>query len=164
MNPGRGGWFILVTFLLALILSAARAPLAWPEWLDWLRPDWMILVLFFWVKELPHRVGLISAWLLGFLVDVLQADPLGLNGLILAVVTYVAWSFHERLRMYSGVQQALVVMVLIWAGDLLRLAVHNVIGDVPFSWTLLVGGLVGAVVWPLLAELLTRARVRIRVE
>ena len=164
MNPARGGWFVLVTLLAALGLSAARAPLDWPEWLDWLRPGWMIMVMLFWVKELPHRIGLISAWILGFLVDIILAEPLGLNGLILATVTYIAWSFHERLRMYSVVQQAAVVMVLMWAGDLLRLAVHNIAAVAAFSWVLFVPGLVSAALWPLLAEVLTRARVRIRVE
>ena len=41
-------------------------------------------MLFFWVLELPHRIGLITAWIVGLFVDVLHADPLGLNGLLLA--------------------------------------------------------------------------------
>ena len=164
MNPGRGGWFILLTLIIALLLEAARAPLSWPEWLDWLRPGWMIIVVLFWVKELPHRFGLLSAWILGFFVDVVHADPLGLNGVILATVTYVAWSFHERLRMYSAVQQAIIVLLFVWTGDLLRLAVHNVIGERAFNWGLLTSGFISALLWPLVAEVLARARARFRVE
>lgn len=164
MNPGRGGWLILITLVIALVLSAAHLPLAMPDWLAWLRPGWVVMVVLFWVIEVPDRFGLISAWLVGALVDVINAEPLGLNGLVLAVVTYVTWRFYERLRMYRVVQQAVVVLLLVMAGDLFRLAVLNLTSDRPFSFAVLLSGVVSALVWPLLAALLARAKLRVGVE
>jgi rod shape-determining protein MreD len=58
-----------------MVLAMVHLPETWPQWLGWLRPAWVALVIFYWVMELPHRIGLISAWVIGALVDVLQASP-----------------------------------------------------------------------------------------
>ena len=89
----------MLTLAGALILTVVHAPLAWPDWLGWLRPGWVVLVVFFWVMELPHRIGLVSAWIVGLLVDVLYADPLGLNGLVLAATVWCCISHGVGGRM-----------------------------------------------------------------
>ena len=61
MNPTQGGWLILLTIAVALILSVLHLPESWPQWLGWLRPAWVMLVVFFWVMQVPHRIGLITA-------------------------------------------------------------------------------------------------------
>ena len=164
MNPAQGGWLILATIVVAMILSIVHLPETWPQWLGWLRPAWVAMVVFYWVMTVPHRLGLITAWLLGALVDVLYADPFGLNGLALAGITYVGWRFYERLRMYSLVQQCGVVFVLVLGTEILRVAVQ----DVAWSrgWTLGVAlpAVTSTLVWPFLAVLLDRMRTRVRVE
>jgi len=74
MNPGNGGWAILLTLVVALILAVFHLPEWWPQWLGWLRPDWIAMTVFFWVLAVPHRFGLVAAWLLGLVVDVLYAE------------------------------------------------------------------------------------------
>ena len=136
MNPTQGGWIILLSLIFAMVLGVAHLPQTWPDWLSLVRPNWLVVVLFFWVVELPHRVGLIGTWLLGLLVDVLLADPLGLNGLILAGVTYVTWRFYERLRMYSALQQSVVVFVLAAIAELIRGMVINMGSERGMGWEL----------------------------
>ena len=46
MNPGNGGWLILLTIVTALIAAIVHLPETWPAWLGWLRPAWVPLVLF----------------------------------------------------------------------------------------------------------------------
>ena len=163
MNPTQGGWIILLTVAAALILAIVHLPESWPAWLGWLRPAWVALVIFYWVTELPHRIGLIVAWLIGSLVDVLQAEPLGLNGIVLAGITYVGWRFYERLRMYSIIQQCGVVFLLVLASELLRALILYLVDDRSLSWGLFGPAFTSLCVWPFLALLLTRLRVRFRV-
>lgn len=163
MNPTRGGWVILLTVAAAMSLAVVHVPETWPQWLGWLRPAWVAMVLFYWVTELPHRIGLIAAWLLGALVDVLQADPLGLNGVILAAITYVAWRFYERLRMYSIVQQCGVVFVLVLGAELTRAVVLNLAEDRGLSWGVLGPPAVSLLLWPFVALALGRLRLQFRV-
>lgn len=164
MNPSNGGWLILATIVVAMVLAVLHLPETWPQWLGWLRPAWMAMVIFYWVLALPHRLGLISAWILGLLLDVLQADPLGLNGFLLAGITYVAWRFYERLRMYSIVQQAGVVFVLVLTAETTRLLVHDLTSDRGLSWGVLLPALMSMLIWPFLLLLLDRMRTSVRVE
>jgi rod shape-determining protein MreD len=164
VNPTQGGWLILLTLTVAMVLSIVHLPETWAPWLGWLRPAWVALVIFYWVMELPHRIGLIAAWVIGLFVDVLQADPLGLNGALLATITYVAWRFYERLRMYSVLQQGGVIFLLVLVGELVRQVVQGMISEREPSWAVLLPAVTSLLVWPLLAVLLTRLRLQFRVE
>ncbi len=164
MNPARGGWLILASLGCAMVLAIVHLPETWPQWLGWLRPEWVSLVVFFWVMELPHRLGLISAWLLGLGVDILYADPLGLNGAVLAGITYIVWRFYERLRMYSVVQQASVVFVLLLASEAVRMVVRDLAWDRGWTWGIAVPALTSTLLWPIVYRVLQRFRLQFRVE
>jgi rod shape-determining protein MreD len=164
MNPAGGGWIIFLSLVVALIFGVAHLPESWPAWLGWLRPQWLVLVLFFWVIEVPQRIGLISIWCFGLIVDVLYADPLGLNGFVLATVTYVGWRFFERLRMYSVLQQAGILFLLILGAQLLRVFVVGLNSERAWGWNLLVTPLVSMAIWPFVFLLLLRIRTGARIE
>lgn len=156
MNPMRGGWFIGLTVFVALVLSVVHLPPTLPEWLTWLRPHWAVLFVFFWVLHFPNRLGLIWAWVIGLLLDVLLADPLGLNALILATVTFITWKLHERVRMYTVLQQCAVVLLLVLAAQIFRLVVHGVWLDREVSLLVVVPALMSACCWPPLDAFLQR--------
>lgn len=164
MNPGNGGWLIFLTIVAAMLLAIVHLPESWPQWLGWLRPAWVPLVLFYWVLAVPHRIGLISAWLLGLLLDVLQGEPLGLNGVLFAAITFVGWRFYERLRMYAGLQHSLLLLVLLFATELTRRLVNLAMHGEPVGWLFLLVPLTSAVVWPFVDLLLGALRRRVRVE
>jgi len=164
MNPSHGGWLILLTIALAMVLAIFHVPESWPQWLGWLRPAWLAMVVFYWVMELPHRLGLISAWVIGLLLDVLYADPLGLNGFLLAAITYVVWRFYERLRMYSIVQQCIVVFLLVLVTESLRIVVQDVAWSRGWSWGVILPALMSMLIWPFVYLVLQRARLQVRVE
>ncbi len=148
MNPARGGWVILLSIATAMLFSVAYLPDGAPYWLGWLRPNWLVLFVFYWVMAVPHRLGLISAWLIGLLVDVLHGELLGLNAVTLASLTYVTWLLHERLRMYTTAQQAMVVLVLALGAELIRMAMNMLAGNVNVSAFVIVPALMTALCWP----------------
>ena len=162
MNLTRGGWLILLSVIAALLLTMARAPLGSPEWLGWLRPGWMVLAVYFWAMRAPHRMGLVSAWIAGFLVDVVHAEPLGLNGMVLSTVTFVTWRFHERLRMYSVLQQAWVAAAMVLFGEAARRLVH----DHTQAWlpATVLPAVTSMIAWPAVSVLLGNLARRFRVE
>ena len=163
MNPLGGGWAILVTLAMAMVLAVGHLPETWPDWLGWLRPVWVGLVLFYWVMEVPHRIGLVAAWLVGLLVDVLQADPLGLNAVLLSSITYFGWRFYERLRMYGRLQQGGVICLLLMATEAARMIVLGLADGRGFSGNWVWPALASFLAWPFVAFALDRLRRRIRV-
>jgi len=164
VNPANGGWLILVTILFAMVLGVLHLPETWPAWLGWWRPAWVSVVIFYWVLAVPNRLGLIAAWLLGFLVDALNADPLGLNGFLLAAITYIAWRFYERLRMYSIAQQCGVVFLLVLAGETLRLLVADMMFGRGMSWAVVLPAFTSMLLWPFAFLILDRLRASARIE
>ena len=112
MNPLRGGWLIGLTLLGSATLAVAQLPDGSPAWLAALRPDWVTLALYFWLIERPQRIGMVSVWAFGLLLDVLHGGALGVNGLCLVGLTLLGWAWYERLRMHTMLQQAIVLLVL----------------------------------------------------
>jgi rod shape-determining protein MreD len=53
-QAGGGGFIILGTFIVGLMLS--QIPL--PYFIEWARPEWVAMILIYWVMALPHRVGM----------------------------------------------------------------------------------------------------------
>ncbi|MAM71689.1 MAG: rod shape-determining protein MreD [Gammaproteobacteria bacterium] len=148
-------WVILATFVVAALLLV----LPLPGWLDYYRPEWMALVLIYWVMALPHRVGLISAWVLGFFVDVLEDSLLGLNGLVLALVAYMALSLYRRLRMFTMLQQSSTVFILVGLHQLVSFWVLTVSNqNTSPNLMFLVSAFSSALVWPLVFYLLRYLR------
>ena len=164
MNPANGGWVILLSLIVAMMLGVLHLPESWPNWLGWLRPNWLLLVVFFWVIELPHRTGLIAVWCVGMFVDVLYADPIGLNGFILASVTYIAWRSFERLRMYSVLQQSGIVFLLVLGAELLRVITLGLGSERSWGWPVLITPFMTMLVWPFVFLFLLRIRTGVRVE
>jgi len=158
MNPFQGGWVILLSVGVAMVLAVVHLPETVPQWIGWLRPAWMVLVVFYWVMAIPHRLGLISAWCLGLLVDVLLADPLGVNGLCLAALTFVTWSLYERLRMYSVAQQGALLFLLVLGVELVRLIAQVFARNGELTWMIVWPAVTSTLVWPFVYSALRRLR------
>ncbi len=144
-NKHHGGWIILGT----LVLAALFTVLPLPEWLEAYRPEWVALVVIYWVVALPDRIGLFSAWIAGFFMDVLEGSLLGLNALALALVAYLALSLYQRMRMFTAVQQSSTILILVGIHQLLSFWVltANSQNTAP-NLIFMISALSSAIIWP----------------
>ena len=99
---------IFLTFLVALMASIMPLPLS----VDAFRPDWVLVVLLYWCLALPARVNVISAWVMGFILDVLLGSTLGVHAGAMAISVYIIAGNFQKIRNFSVWQQALIVGVL----------------------------------------------------
>ena len=152
----QNGWIIALTLLVALWLSI----LPLPEWARWARPEWVALVLIYWVIALPQRIGVGMAWLTGLVLDLVEGTPVGQNALALAVIAYLALILYQRLRMYASWQQAGVVFVLIGINQLLCHWVQTMTARVVPTLMFLLPALVSGLLWPSVFLLLRHIRRR----
>jgi rod shape-determining protein MreD len=155
----HGGSVIVFTFFVALLLTIV--PL--PEWARYLRPDWVGLVLIYWCMALPERVGVISGWCAGLLVDLLTGAVLGQHALSLTVIAFLTIRFHQRVRLFPMLQQAATVLVLLVLHQLLALWVSRFIGRPGVSWYYWIPSVIGMLTWPLVYSTLRGIRRGFRV-
>ncbi len=155
----HGYWVILLSFLVAYVLAV----LALPQWLLWGRPEWVALAVIYWTIALPHRVGIATALLLGIGLDVLEGAVIGQNTFALVVVALLSLVLYQRLRVYSLVQQAGVVFVLIGINQLICQWVQNLEGVGAPTLLFLLPAFSSALLWPVVLLILRGLRRHYRV-
>lgn len=142
----------------SLLLAAWFSVLPLPDTALWLRPAWIVLVLVYWVVALPTHVGVGMAWLVGIFMDGLSGGVLGQQALSLALIAFICQLSYQRLRMFSVLQQVLVVLVLAGLHQLVYHWLHNVRGTAVHGLWYLLPAFMTALCWPLVRVLLRRTQ------
>lgn len=146
MSPQRhrGGWVIVTSFVVALMLMA----LPMPDWAGIWRPAWVALVLIYWCMALPERIGIVTAFIVGVLLDVLSGTLLGQNALALSVVAFTTLQFYQRVRVLPLWQQGITVFALTFVHQVLILWINGIQGmpvSISAYWA---SPLISMVLWP----------------
>ena len=149
---------IFLSFLAALLLTF----LPWSDLR--LVPDFVALVLTFWCVRQPRLVGLGVAWTLGLLTDAGNGVLLGQHALAYSVLAFLAIWLSRRILWFSSVQQALYVAALLLAAQGVLVLVRLVAGAGFPGWAILVGPLLGAILWPVLSWVLLMPQRRLERE
>ncbi len=142
--PAQGNLVILLTFVAALLLSVMPIPL----WAQWGRPEWVALVLLYWVMALPERIGIATAGAAGLTLDIVEGAPLGQNAFALGLLTYLVLILYQRLRMFTPLQQAGVIFILVGLNQLVCHWVQTLIGTPSPNLLFILPALVSALIWP----------------
>ncbi|MGF1725777.1 rod shape-determining protein MreD [Photobacterium nomapromontoriensis] len=153
-SRAHGRLWIWLSFIVALILQIAP----WPGVLEPFRPSWVILVAFYWVLALPHRVNVGTALLLGLLWDLMLGSTLGVRGLMMSVLCYIVALNFQILRNLSLWQQAILIALLTLAGKLVEFWAEYLVSAITFDPERLWAVLLNFLLWPWLFLLLRRMR------
>lgn len=140
----QGGFMILLTFIIALILSIA--PL--PQWAETLRPQWVVVVLIYWVIALPDRVGVFIAWVVGLFFDVASGALLGQNAIAMAFIAYLAIKLHLRIRIFPLWQQAMSILILVALYQMITLWIKGMTGMTAQGLSYWLPSITSMLVWP----------------
>jgi len=152
-------WLITATFVLALFLTVFPVGATW----RWFRPEFITLLVIYWVLVMPQQLSLLRLWLLGCAVDLLVGSMLGQHALALMVVTYICMLSYQRVRSYALWQQSAFVFLIVGLQQLVGNWVHSLSGSTPPSLVFLMPALLSALVWPFLFLYLDSLRLRLRV-
>lgn len=152
-------WFVTTTFVFALLLAVLPVDAT----LRWFRPEFITLLVIYWVLVMPQQLSLLRLWLLGCAVDLLVGSMLGQHALALMIVTYVCMLSYQRVRSYALWQQSTFVFLIVGLQQLVGNWVHSLSGSTPPSLVFLMPALASALVWPFLYIYLDRFRLRLRV-
>ena len=145
---------VLFTLLFAMLLSIVDMP----NWSLWARPEWVLLVIFYWVLALPERFGIFSAAVVGLIQDSLTASVFGRHALAYSLVVAVVLIAHKRLRMFDPWQQAGVIFILIGIERLIKYWIDVATGLSPTGLWFLFPAMISALIWPWLMVVLRSLR------
>jgi rod shape-determining protein MreD len=112
------------------------------------------LVLTFWCVHQPRKIGIGIAWFLGLVMDAGNGALLGQHAFAYAFLAFAAVSLHRRVLWFSPWRQAVHVLVLLLASQMLMLAVRLVAGGVFPGLTYFAGAFIAAALWPVASFLL----------
>ena len=140
----NGGWVILASFIIALLLTTI--PL--PGWLNDWRPAWVAMMLIYWCIVLPERVGIGIAWLLGLMLDVHTGALLGQNALGLSIIAYLTLRLHKQIRIFPPLQQSVLICFYLLLFQFLTLWIRGIIGVPPQHWSFWTPVVSSMLLWP----------------
>src|SRR6058998_2640558 len=139
---------IIGSFVLALFL----------DFLPWrdlrLVPDFVALVIAFWCVRQPRLVGLGIAWIVGLLTDAGNGVLLGQHALAYSLLAFLCVWLSRRILWFGPMLQSLHIALILLVTQAAVLVVRLGAGD-PFpGWPILIGPLLGALLWPVATWLL----------
>jgi rod shape-determining protein MreD len=150
----NNGLIIIFTLLLALMASITPMPLS----LDAFRPDWVLIAVLYWCLALPTRINVVTAWMMGLILDVLLGSILGVHAAAMALSTFIIAENFQKIRNFSVWQQALIVGLLAALYHLIVFWFQRFLTDAVFLPSYLYPVMIDIVLWPWIFLLLRRTR------
>lgn len=145
MARRRNPFFALpLSFFLAFVLAV----LPLPQGLSYWRPEFVTMVLLFWLLHAPNLVGVWFAFFIGLLLDVLFATPFGVNAMVLSVVAWLSRLSWRWVAVFSVWQTSGLVLALVFAGLLVKRVLLGIVGVAPDSLLYWLPSLSSALLWP----------------
>ena len=149
---------MFISFICAFALTIIPVDFDWRWW----RPEFVLLLVIYWSMYASQYFGLVAAWCVGLIMDLLLMSPLGFHSLSVLLVSYIAHLSYRRIRNYVLWHQAIWVFVLIglfqlfsnWIGGFFDKSV-----DAPLFLT---AAIVSGLLWPLLVVGMGRTMVYFR--
>lgn len=149
---------IISSFLIAFILAILPVP----EWLGWVRPVWVLMVLIYWIAELPYYINIGLAWVIGIVMDVLNGSMLGEHALAYVIIAYAVIKISHQFRMYPILQQSLSILIFVLLYQCIIYFLQAFVGELPQSSWYWLAPVSSMLFWPWVMVILHDYRHRLR--
>jgi rod shape-determining protein MreD len=137
----------LKSIYLSLILAFIFLLLPWSGLALQIRPDFMLLVIIFWLIRAPNLCNVGTAWLVGLFADLATGGIFGQYALAYSVTAFFAVYYQRRLVLYSGTQQLLYVFLLLLISQVILLILKTFAGAQFMGWAYFSPSITGVLLW-----------------
>lgn len=141
-----------LSLVLAILLQVYPLSGAAAYW----RPDFLFLVMFYWLRQCPFSLGLGFAWLVGLVGDVAYGDIVGRTALAFCLSAYLLHLLQQRILHYRTVHEVWLLVPLLVISQTIVLTVNVILGRGIIWSTVFYTALTSALVWPMLKIVLSR--------
>lgn len=146
-KPAPLAW-VWLSLLLAFMTD--MLPLGAVAW----RPSILVVVMLYWVIYRSDTVGMGVAFMLGLLMDVNDASPLGHHALIYSVMAFLTTLMHRRLIQFPLATQTIQMVLVFVAGILVALVLRLALGGSFPGLGIIAAPFLQAIMWFLLSMFL----------
>jgi rod shape-determining protein MreD len=112
-----------------------------------IRPDFMLLVILFWLLRAPNLCNVGTAWLMGLFMDLAMGGIFGQYALAYTVTAFFAVVYQRRMVLFSRTQQIFYVFSLLLLSQLILLILKAFAGAEFTGWSYFIPSLSGVILW-----------------
>lgn len=154
MSPTNQLNYIFYLGSLSLAFMLRILPL--PPSVQLIAPDWVLLVLIYWLLSEPHKIGIFHAFLIGLLIDVLTGRILGQHPSGYIFAAYLCLTLHKRLQNIRLIQQCFFIFFILFITQSIILWTEIFQHPLPYNTAFWLPALSGTLFWPVIKYLLRR--------
>lgn len=142
MHPSK-----LKSIYFSLILAYLCLLLPWSGLALKLRPDFVLLVLIFWLIRAPNLCNIGTAWFIGLFVDLATGGTFGQYAMAYTITAFFAVIYQRRLVLFNGTQQVFYVFLLLIISQATLLLLKTFSGTETLGWSYLLPSITGIFLW-----------------
>lgn len=141
---------IYISFLVVMMLDFIPLSGSLFYWL----PEFTAMMLYYWLINRPQSVGIGTAFVLGLLVDIGTASPLGQHALAYIVSAYLIIRNRPQLVIHNYGLQAVMVAVALLLSELILVGIRLRFDQRFAGWLIFLSPFIGALLWPMLNKIM----------
>ena len=131
-----------------MLLTTMMTIMPLPEFFHGIRIEWVSLAIIFFSMMNVSLMGVIAAWTIGLLLDLLQGGLLGENALILSIISYLSYRFRFQVRVYPDWQRMIETLFFLSFRNLISLWIRGFSGRMLFVTEEWLSIFIAALIWP----------------
>lgn len=131
----------------SLVIAFIFLLLPWSGLALTLRPDFLLLVLIYWLIRAPNLCNIGTAWMVGLLVDLATGGTFGQYALAYTIMAFFAASYRRRLVLFNSTQQLFYVFLLLLIAQLSLLLLKIFVGAEFIGWSYFLPSISSAILW-----------------
>ncbi len=114
------------------------------------RPDFMLVVILYWLLRAPNLCSVSTAWVAGLLVDLATGSLLGQHAFSFTLTAFAALSYQRRLVLFNTWQLTAYVFTLLIIERMVLLLLKLFAGNENPGWHYLWPIVTGLLLWQLM--------------
>lgn len=138
---------------ISLLLAYVCILFPWSNFVLSFRPDFMLLVILFWLLRAPNLCNVGTAWFMGLWVDLAMGGIFGQYALAYTITAFFAVIYQRRLVLFNKTQQLVYVFSLLMLAQIILLILKTFSGHQFIGWSYFIPSISGVLLWQLAVSL-----------
>lgn len=139
----------LISLYFSLLLALLGELLPWSGWGLLLRPDFVLLVVLYWLLRAPHLCNIGTAWFAGLVVDLATGSLFGQHAMAYSLTAFFAVSYQRRMTLFNPGQQAGYVFALLLLTQIMLFVLKLFAGGESPGWNFFLPCISSILLWQL---------------